>query len=161
MHVPAARQALVEPLVVSWGWPADPPAAGSTRLVDLLEWSGTHDPAAYLAVPAALDFMTKHDWPAVQVRCRALVDEAQRSVCALTGQEPLYPIGSGLTRQMAALPLPPGTDPFALKERLYDRYRIEMPAIEWNGRPLLRISIQAYNGPADLDALLSALTDLL
>jgi isopenicillin-N epimerase len=49
------------------------------------------------------------------------------------------------------------TDLAALKTRLYDEYRIEIPLFEWNGRKLVRVSIQGYNTRRDVDALLSAL----
>jgi len=32
-----------------------------------------------------------------------------------------------------------------------------MPIIEWNGRQLLRVSVQGYNTPEDLQVLLWAL----
>jgi isopenicillin-N epimerase len=62
---------------------------------------------------------------------------------------------------MAIAPLPVEVDLTVLKARLYDEYRIEVPLIEWNGRKFVRISIQAYNTPEDVDVLLSALGALL
>ena len=41
-------------------------------------------------------------------------------------------------------------------------HRIEILAQEWRGEPLiLRVSFQGYNDASDLDALLTALRDLL
>ena len=62
---------------------------------------------------------------------------------------------------MAAVPLPPKLDPNTLKTRLYDEFQIEIPVHAWNEQPLMRISIQGYNTPEDIEALLKALQSLL
>jgi isopenicillin-N epimerase len=53
------------------------------------------------------------------------------------------------------------TDPVALKNRLYDDYRIEIPVTFVDGNPALRISIQGYNSLSDVDALVSAVKEML
>ena len=45
----------------------------------------------------------------------------------------------------------------ALKQRLYDDHRIEVPVFETRHGWSLRVSVQAYNDAADLDALAAAL----
>ena len=62
---------------------------------------------------------------------------------------------------MVALPLPDAVDLTLLKDRLYTEYKIEVPLIAWNGRKLIRVSIQGYNTRRDLDKLLLALKHLL
>ena len=150
------RQPLLEPLVVSWGW-SEEWFANGTSYVDLLQWWGTVDPAAPLAVPAAIRFQEDHDWPAVRQRCSDLATDALLRLGDLTGLDPLYPPGSAFYRQMVAAPLPPQCEPAELQVRLYDRHRIEIPCLAWNGRPLIRLSVQGYNTEADIDALLAAL----
>ncbi|MBN1179441.1 MAG: aminotransferase class V-fold PLP-dependent enzyme [Anaerolineae bacterium] len=157
LHVRRDVQHLVEPLVVSWGWESDQPSA--SRFVDYHEWQGTRDIAAFLAVPEAIRFMETHDWPAVRRSCHALLREARQRVTALTGLPPLTPDSPAWFAQMAAFPLPP-CDAEALKRRLYDTYRVEVPIVVWNGRPLVRVSVQAYNTPADVTALVEALAAL-
>ena len=61
---------------------------------------------------------------------------------------------------MAASLVPP-CDAVSLQRRLYDEYRVEVPIIEWNGRQLVRVSIQGYNTAEDVEALLQALRSLL
>ena len=48
-----------------------------------------------------------------------------------------------------------------LKTRLWDDYQIEVPLVGWNGGHYIRVSIQCYNSPNDVDRLLEALKRLL
>ncbi len=49
----------------------------------------------------------------------------------------------------------------ALKRRLYDEYRVEIPVSGWNEKPLIRFSFQGYNTRDDLEALMAALERLV
>ncbi len=158
LYAAPAAQALLSPLIVSWGYEAEIP--GPSLFVDHFGWTGTADPAAYLTVPAAIAFQQQNGWPAVREACHSLLAEARLRVAALSGQAQICPDGPEWWSQMAAVPLPP-CDPLALKARLWDEYQVEVPIVVWNGRPMVRISIQAYNSPADIDRLLEALTALL
>lgn len=151
-------QPLLEPLVVSWGWRAEKP--GPSRFIDEHQWQGTRDLAAFLAVPAAVEFQRAHDWETVRQDCRALLAAARSAVGALTDLPHLCPDDPGWFVQMASVPLPP-CDPEALQRRLYDEFRVEVPVWSWNRQPLLRISVQGYNTPADVDALVAALRSIL
>lgn len=152
-------QHLLEPLVVSWGWESEKP--GPSRFIDWHQGWGTRDLAAFLAVPAALDFMQDHDWDTVREASHQLLRETQARVTALTGLAPLHPDSPTWFRQMAANPLPMDSDLDILKGQLYEKYRVEIPLFEWNGYKLIRTSIQGYNARADVDRLLEALTGLL
>jgi isopenicillin-N epimerase len=149
-------QALVEPLVVSWGWQSDHP--GPSRFVDEQEWVGTRDIAAYLATPAAIDFLETHQWDEVRAVCHALAVETWQRITALTGLPPLST--EAWFAQMFSAPLPP-CDADALQRRLYDEFGVEVPLVVWNGRLLVRVSIQGYNTRADADRLVAALAVLL
>jgi isopenicillin-N epimerase len=152
------RQPLVEPLVVSWGWEAEKP--GPSKFIDEQEWQGTRDIAAYLSVPAAIQFQRDQQWPQVREQCYAFVRYAREQVSALTGLPPLTPDEAQWFTQMSALPLPP-CDLEELKRRLYAEFKIEIPVINWNNRQFVRISIQGYNTRADVEALSEALRTLL
>ena len=136
-------QKLIDPLVVSWDWSDGAPFA------DLHRWQGTRDPSAYLAVPAAIDFQAEHDWPRVRERCRALLAAAD------FGLEPLTDDFVQMRGYRVEHPDPP-----ALKRRLYDEHRIEVPVFESRAGWSLRVSVQGYNDAADLDALATALAAL-
>jgi isopenicillin-N epimerase len=150
LFVRPEHQAQIEPLVVSWDW-----GEGQT-FAERHRYEGTRDPAAYLAVPAAIDFQAEHDWDAVRERCRALAERARIEIASLTGIEPQ----PGQNLQMVSVPLPP-CDPKSLQRRLHDDHRIEIPCALWAGRPLLRASFQGYNDESDLERLLAALRVLL
>jgi len=149
-------QSWLEPLVVSWGWEAERP--GPSPFVDWHEWQGTRDLAAYLSVPAAIEFQQEHDWDAVRQQCHGLAVETRRRIVELTGLPPIGP--DTWFPQFFAARLPE-CDLDALKARLYDEHRIEAPLIRWNGQAFIRVSFQTYNDEADADALMKALARLL
>ena len=153
LYVRPGQHALMEPLVVSWGWERD-------RGLEALSWVGTEDVSRYLAVPAAIDFQREHDWPAVRRGCHALLTRALGQLQNVTGLPSAYVDEDGYT-QLAISPLPVGTDLEAFKTKLYNVYNIEIPLTEHLGRPYLRISVQGYNTRADLDVLMSAVKELL
>ncbi len=154
---PQAQPAL-EPLVVSFGWRDDDP--GPSRFVDEHEYTGTRDIAAYLSVPAALEFRATHRWPVVQERCRELVRLACREVSRLTGLSAICPDDAAWFGQMASIPLP-RCEAWPLQTALRERYRIEVPILDWNDNTFVRVSAQAYNDEQDITTLVTALRELL
>jgi isopenicillin-N epimerase len=150
---------LMRPLAISWG------CQPNSRFAQRMQWQGTRDIAAYLSVPAAIAYQRDHDWERVRTACHALACQAHARISALTGLPALSPAARDYFVQMVALPLPP-CDPAALKARLLDDYRIEIPITHYTTadgqvRQMVRASFQAYNTQADLDALLEALAKLL
>ena len=137
-------QERIRPLVVSWGWPED-------DFVARHAWQGTRDPAAWLAIPAAIEFQREWGWDEVRARCRALVERFVEA-------SGLEPVGRPFA-QMASVELP-SCDPVEVQRGLWDDHRIEVPSFDWQGRPLLRISVQGYNDEADVDRLVGALAAL-
>lgn len=150
------KQDLLQPLVVSW----DHISASPARFLQESEYQGTVDIASYLAVPAAIDFFREHHWPEVQKGCHELAKLARNRLADITNIEPICPASVTWFRQMAAHPLPECNGD-ALKQRLYEDYRIEIPINEHDGRSYLRVSVQGYNSEQDIDALCDALKKLL
>lgn len=158
LYAHPARQALLEPLVVGWGWQAASP--GPSQFLDYFEQIGTNDLSAYLSVPAAIDFQAAHEWPTVRSGCHALLAQACERIGALTGLPPISPATPDWWVQMCSIPLPSDTDP-ALGQTLWERDQIEVPIVAWEDRVFVRVSIQAYNTTQDVDALVNALQRLL
>lgn len=148
------RQQLLQPLVVSWGWESLTP--GISPFQDYFGWIGTKDPASYLSVPAAIAFQREHDWDSVRVACHELTSFARQQISALSDSAPLCSDDPHWWGQMCAIPLPPGDAP-ALRQHLREEWNIEIPVSTWQNRRLIRISIQGYNSPADVERLLTAL----
>lgn len=158
LHARPAVQPLVRPLIISWG---DTNLSPTGRpFLDEQQWTGTRDPAAFLAVPAALRFWAEHDGDAVRAACRDLARHAREALARLTGLPHLCPDAPGWFAQMFAVPLPSCDGP-RLQADLYARHRVEVPVVPWPGGALLRVSIHAYNSPADIARLLEALADAL
>jgi len=160
LYVRQEVQPLIEPLIVSWGYHAPVEMATGSQFIDYLQWTGTFDPAAYLSVPAAIRFMQANAWENVQQESHELLKNAIAQICELVGLPPLYPLDSDFYAQMGIAPLPP-SDLVLLKSRLYDEHRVEVPMTEWQDKQFVRISVQAYNGQDDIDALVDALKKLL
>ena len=139
LHVAPEWQDRVDGPIVSWGY-------RENTFISRTEEQGTRDSAAYLSVPAAIDFVREHDDPA---RCVSLARDARRELCALLGEEPIAP--EPMVQRLVSFRVPNAEE---LQKRLWSEHRIEIPAM----RPdLMRISVAMYTERADVDRLLSAL----
>ena len=145
LHVRRDRQDDVDALVIGWGYGDD------STFVSRHERQATRDPAAYLSVPAAIDWVQANG---EADRCRALTAEAQRRLTELAGVDPLST--PEFLAQMVAVRVPTN-DAEALERTLRDEHAIEVPVKARKTEPLLRVSIAPYNDQSDLDRLLEAL----
>lgn len=160
LHARPDRQDRLHATVTSWGYAQDSGGhagfdayLGRTAFERRLQWQGTRDLSAWLAVPAAIAFQKRHDWPSVRLRCHGLAREALH---ALTQRHGLAPIaGDADWAQMVAIPVPP-QDPEALRRRLYDDDKIEIPVTSHAGRVFVRLSVQGYNTRDDIARLVDA-----
>jgi isopenicillin-N epimerase len=189
LYAKRSMQHLLDPLIISWGYESVAPS--HSRFIDYHETQGTTDFSAYLALPACIEFMQQHNWPEVSRRCRELTLQNIPRFAALLRTVPLAPINSGMFGQMCSLPLnfgntvastssatdasSPAAEPAAvaelvkdtatkaaaLKKRLYEEFKIEVPVMMHNGQAYLRYSIQAFNTQADLDRLYEVLVAIL
>lgn len=160
------QHAWIESPIVSWGWIAESDRyRPEQQFVSRNQFQGTRDLAAFLAAPAAVSYQAERDWETVRERCHELAAAARARIGALVGLPQIAPVespeGYRWFRQMAIAPLPEGIDGAALKRRLYDVYRVEVPVTWWNDTPFIRVSFQGYNTRDDLEALIGALEDLL
>ena len=128
------------------------------------DWQGTRDATAWLATPAAIEYFERAGWPAVRRRNHAMAAWSQRELCARWRVEPLSPLDGSMLASMAAVRIPEGGEarfesPAALQAALYDRERVEIPVIDWNGRWHIRVSCHLHTAPeliARLDAAMRA-----
>jgi isopenicillin-N epimerase len=135
----------LRPLVASHGvadgfWPA-------------FDWTGTRDPTALLAVPAALDFFGRAGWAAVRAHNNDLARQGAALVAGRLGTCP--PAGDGLAAAMRLVALPQALsegDARALERRLLD-LGVVVPVTDHGGWRWLRLSAQLYNTPGDYERL--------
>lgn len=152
------RDAL-RPVVTSHG---ETPGVGpANRFHARFDWSGTHDPTAYLATPAAIDDLAERGggWPAIRARNHALVLAARNLVLERLGGGALPIAPDDMHGSMATLPitLPVGAQPLAVQAQLLDD-GIELPVMALPGHgTFIRISAHVYNRLADYDKLADAL----
>ncbi len=160
----------VVPGTISHGWARRRP--GQSRFHALFDWTGTTDPTAVLAIPAALDFLgglVPGGLAALRERNRALALRAREILCGALGTAP--PCPASMIGSLAAVRLPPGLpapaeataphlDP--LHDLLLERYGIEVPVISWPdaGTRWVRVSAQAYNHDGEFAFLAHALREL-
>ncbi|MBZ0285178.1 MAG: aminotransferase class V-fold PLP-dependent enzyme [Anaerolineae bacterium] len=141
---------IIDPLVISWGY------VENASFVQRNQWQGTRDIAAFLSVPAAIEFQGSHNWDVIRANCHALISETRTRVAELFDLPPISPNSTDWLGQMLTFPLPP-CDALAVKTRLYDEFCIELPQVVWSDRPHLRVSFQGYNTSEDLNRLIDAL----
>lgn len=160
LHARPEHHGLLDALVTSWGYAAGTGGhagfdayLGSTPLERRMQWQGTRDIASWLAVPVAIEFQAKHDWSAVRMRSHAL---ARHALDTLTRRFGLAPVAQDDDwAQMVVIPVP-AQDADALRRRLHDESRIEVPVTTHAGRVFVRVSVQGYNTMHDIEALLNA-----
>ncbi len=164
LYVREQSQPLVHATVVSWGYSASitqhadiASITGTTLLERRLQWQGTRDIAAFLTVPAAIEFARARDWRAQGARCHELAWETGLQLAAQTGLAPICVARD--CGQMLAIQVPE-TDGALLQRRLYDQFRIEVPVTRHAERLFVRISVFAYNTRAELAALCGALAQI-
>ena len=151
LYVRPDHHDMIYPLVTSWGYEKN-------VFTERHQWQGTRDIAAFLSVSDAIDYQLQHDWETVRDRCHNLAVTTRDAINDLTGEAAICPPLA--FRQMFTVKLPVA-DSLAFKTALYDRFKVEVPAIQWQGEQYLRVSIQGYNTLADVDRLLTGIGVLL
>ena len=154
----------VYPAVISHGYNGGWPTEGG-HLHAQFDWTGTHDPSAWLTVPDALavvEAMHPDGWPGVRNVIRERCLQGRERLVEALGIAP--PAPGDMIGAIASVPLPPADnsgsaifDP--LMGALRDRHGIEVPVFTWPAPPdrVLRISAHLYNRPEDYNRLAEAL----
>lgn len=146
-----------DPVIISWGYDADVP--GKSKFLDYHQLQGTRDYSAFLTIPAAIDFMEKHNWWEVATQCKEMLRKNYPVLCELFDANPICPVSETFLGQIASVPLPIN-DPAPLKNILFEKYKIEIPVFKLRDQVYLRLSTQAYVSQEDIDALITALKEI-
>ncbi len=154
LYVHPRHQAMLEPLIVSHGW--NPEQVSDTPLFDYLDWPGTHDPCAILAVSSAVQYLYDLSWHQVRRQVHALAVATRHQLADIFGLEPVCPDDQGWYCQMFTARLPDGAAT-KLGPRLWEEHRIIVPIMRLAEYDVVRISLKEYNSPEDVNTLLQVL----
>jgi isopenicillin-N epimerase len=161
LHARPEHHERLHATVTSWGYAGEVTGhsgfdayLGRSTLERRLQWQGTRDIAAWLAVPAAIRFHRRPDVAQRRAACHGLAVALMHRVAQRTG---LAPIARDADfAQM--VPLPVATDDGdALRRRLFEQHHIEVPVTRHGAQHFVRVSVQVYNTPDDLHRLEDAL----
>ena len=155
LYVKSERQKGIDPLIVGWGYQSETPS--NSPFLDYHQHQGTRDISAFLTAPAVIQFLTNHNWNAISAISKQLILDNYQRFCALLGTQPICPMSSEFLGQMCSIPINT-SNPIGLKEILYSKNRIEIPIMKSDHGDFIRISLNAYNNPDDLDTLFDALS---
>ncbi len=125
------------------------------------DWTGTRDPSAVLAIPAALTFFGQAGWQAAWQHNNDLAGVGAELVARRLRTS--APATAGLTAAMRLVRLPEPLDEpgaRALERRLLDRHGVVVPVTFFGGWQWLRLSAQLYNTLGDYERLAGALSQL-
>ena len=151
------KQALFDPLIISWGFKALFPSA--SKFQDYHQMQGTRDYSAFLTVPSAIRFMNENNWDKVSADCRKMVQENALRFTDLVGSKPLCPVKDEFLGQMFSIPIK-NKEPEKFQRKLFEKYRIEIPVMRQGEYVFIRYSINAFNTQSDLDRLYEILKEL-
>jgi isopenicillin-N epimerase len=177
LYVQRDRQRELRPLSISHG--ANSPRTERSRFLLEFDWTGTVDPTAYLAIPAAIRYLGSlrpGGWPEIMESNRRLCDEARETLGREAELSPSAP--DEMLGSMATFILGPAGGASAsgstaprdpLQDQLFEKFRIEVPVWWWPREPhsarerlrLLRISAALYNRPEQYHELAVGLRQLM
>jgi len=149
LWVKKEHQPSIHPSVISHGY-----GQGFTQEFD---WTGTFDPSAWMAIPAALAFADSLGLEAIRSYNQALCAEAHDLLVDQWGIESLAPPEMRSCLATFAYPTrATASDVTALAAALHAKH-VEVPIFGWAGRCWLRISAQVYNQRSDYETLARAI----
>ena len=170
LYVAPRQQTHLVPSIISWGGSV---SGRQPSWKDEFTWIGTRNPASFLAVKQAIEFLKQ---PArglmptgataldeFRSHARQLIRFAAEQIGAVTGMPPFVSDIDQWCGSMLALPLPMQGDPpkpgqrDPLQDAIWERHRIEAPVVHWKGRRFIRVSAHLYNTTDEILQLANAL----
>jgi isopenicillin-N epimerase len=159
LYTKKEKQTLIKPLIVGWGWGDERNLFTGSDYIDSNQFYGTDDLSSFLVIPESIKFFHYFNIAQKRLECREIVSKYLSLFSQLLGKNPLYS-GSKHPIQMGIFEIPKIYEVGELKSLLIDRYKIEIPVTEWDGRVFIRISFQVYNRESELDYLYQTIKKL-
>lgn len=164
LYVKRSRQQKLQPHMTSWGRSL---GGREERWQDQLNWLGTRDPAPFLAVPAAIEFLQQTGLPEFRQHTHDMAQVARHKLEQLFQCKARIPDSIDWYGSMIAVPMPPSdykrpkpNTMHRLQKELWDRSRIEVPIAECSGQSFLRVSCHLYNTLEQIDYLIKSLEQM-
>lgn len=163
LYVSREHQPGLRPTLLSWGRSLRG-AAPSWK--DEFHWPGTFDPTPYLTIPTALECIRSLGIETFRERTHALARYARQRLLELSGEGALTADDPRWYPSMVTVPFeslgrsaafPGDIHPF--QKWVWERHRIEVPVIGWQGKPQVRVSCHLYNSRMDIDRLIDAVNE--
>ena len=155
LYAKKQQQAVIEPLVISWGYDSDKPS--SSQFLDYLQWQGTNDISAYLTIPDTINFLKRYSWNEKAKKCRELNFWAINKIQHELNLKPLA--NSSFIGQMSSYLFDFKGDLLSNQIEFYTKYKIQIPFFSWNDNTLFRISVQAYNNKEEIEKFIYSFKD--
>lgn len=127
------------------------------------DWTGTRDPTAWLAAPAALSFYRSMGDGVLRARNHALAEAASAELARRWSTETgatADMIGAMAVIRLPGRPAATAETAQALNRALWKRHRIEVPVLPIGDNLWVRISAQIYNESRDYERLAAAVAKL-
>lgn len=161
LYVKRKLQQSFQPHMTSWGRSL---GGFPERWQDQLNWLGTRDPAPFLTVPSAIQFLERVGLPRFRESTHQLAQIARTKLEELFGQSAWVPDSPDWYGSMIAIPLPKSdfkkprpNSMHPLQKELRERFRIEVPITECRGQFLMRVSCYLYNTVQEIDDLIDSI----
>jgi isopenicillin-N epimerase len=160
LYVRPKWQESLQPHLTSWGRSL---GGCAPRWQDRLNWLGTRDPAPFLSVPAAIDFLERVGMETFRQQTHELARYARTRLEGILSRNATIPDSSDWYGSMTAIPLPPDASKKArpnsihpLQQALWDWHQMEVLVTECHGQRYLRVSCHLYNSAKEIDRLCDA-----
>ena len=156
LYVNREIQNKLDPLIIGWGW-----RDSETKLSNFQsnhQWWGTRDMSSYFCIPLSIMIHQEKEMVHSRIQCLSKIPLIRKEINNITKQSDICP--NEMLGHMASMIIPIENH-LEIKNKLINKYNIEIPIFNWKGKNLLRVSYYLYNQEKDINYLIKALKEIL